>query len=162
MSVLFGAFIESFPEEKRPRVRVILTIFVIAALGAAGYGLYTWGRNNNAERQQRQAAQNAELMAHMARSAPKPPPRPAKTPEPEPATPTPEPTPEPDPAVLAAADALIADAGKKWEAEDYKTALLLAQKALAIRQRELGDDHPKVQEVQRMIEAANQKLAAPN
>lgn len=74
-----------------------------------------------------------------------------------PAAPTPPPPPP-----LGKADEFLTQASAAWQKGDYKGAVQAATFARNIRAAHLGQDHPKVVEVERMIEAATAKVnAAP-
>lgn len=60
---------------------------------------------------------------------------------------------------LADADRLLTQAGEYWKQRRFGDALRIAESARAIRLRHLGPSDPKVQEVDRMIERAKEKLA---
>lgn len=62
-----------------------------------------------------------------------------------------------DPALLAPADALLNQAAKDWNAGKFKQSVASAEKALAIYRRNLGEDHPKIAKVKKMIEDAKAK-----
>ncbi|MEQ8821397.1 MAG: hypothetical protein RLY93_14235 [Sumerlaeia bacterium] len=61
---------------------------------------------------------------------------------------------------LAEADALLETASERWRAGDIAGALEAAKAAGRIRREHLGDGHPKVEEVKRMVLAAQQRLAS--
>jgi hypothetical protein len=65
------------------------------------------------------------------------------------------------PVSLKSADDLIARAAKAWEAGLYGDAVTNAEQALEIYLAELGPDHPRIGEVQKMIDAARAKLNNP-
>ena len=58
---------------------------------------------------------------------------------------------------MANADKYLEAAGKQWGAGNMATAITMAKQALAIYKEELGEDHPKVAEVQTMIDSASEK-----
>lgn len=58
--------------------------------------------------------------------------------------------------LLAPADLLMEQAAKDWAAERYARSVANAKNALAIYERHLGPNHPKVEEVKKMIESASQ------
>lgn len=55
-------------------------------------------------------------------------------------------------------DQLIAQASQYWRAQDYQRSLGAAQQALQICHQQLGPQHPKTQQVQQMVAAAQQQL----
>jgi len=59
---------------------------------------------------------------------------------------------------LAYADRLLQEAARKWEEKDYETSIKLAEKAIDIRTRILGDDHVKVIEAKLQLTKAKQEL----
>jgi hypothetical protein len=58
------------------------------------------------------------------------------------------------------ADMHIQRASERWRANDLQTSMKHAQEAWRLRVQTYGQGHPKVVEVENMIRAAQQRLAA--
>ncbi len=54
---------------------------------------------------------------------------------------------------------LLDQAGADWQAGKYRASMANARRALDLFKRELGEDHPKVAEVQNMLDSGEQMIA---
>jgi hypothetical protein len=70
-------------------------------------------------------------------------------------TPTPS-TAEPQGDDLATADRLLKDAARKWDEKDYESSIKLAERAVEIRERILGEKNVKVIEAKYQLTRAKQ------
>jgi len=74
-----------------------------------------------------------------------------------PSVPTPTPsTAEPQGDDLATADRLLKDAARKWDEKDYESSIKLAERAVEIRERILGEKNIKVIEAKYQLTRARQ------
>lgn len=160
------AYVETFEEEKRDAVRaacyavLIVVIIVFAVLSTK------LERDGDKEFQDRRSAAEVDALireelvqSQAEQNLPIPGPSlSGDTPQGSFAAPTPEVTPavpSPDDPELKAARLLMASARQKWDQGDRKGSLVQAEKALSQFSSHLGPDHPKVAEVQAMVQAAS-------
>ena len=68
----------------------------------------------------------------------------------------PQPSQQESPEVMV--DRLIKEAGELWQAKQFNESLKKAKEALALCKEHLGENHPKTQKVQKMVDVANRNL----